>query len=441
MAGLVLRGPLMAALTSRVDDPALREAERELGEFFLLAFLPQIWLYGIGMVLTGVLHAHHRFAGPAIAPLASSIVVTLSYLIYAMVEGAGAQDIFRISHSGRAILGVGTTVGVAVLSLSLVVPARRLGLRWRPALKVPREAAYMMRRLVGSALVAVAAQQVLLAVVLVFANGVEGGVVAYQLAFTILLLPWAVLVVPLATSSFPSLAAAAAQGREDEFAGRCAESMRNVVLVVFGGAAILFAAAWPLSRSLFSLGVGGKTSSHLVAISVAAFAPGLVGYGAWAFLTRVAYARGDGRSPALSSLAGFGGALALDLIASALFTGRVLIGALAVSFSIGIAGGAVFLLVRLRRSSGAAAFEGVAVASLRGVAAAAAGGGVGAWIGSMTSGGTSTEELASTAAAAVVAGIVFVVAQRILGDREMARVLAALRRRPMTQERGTRGKL
>src|SRR5207244_5246434 len=47
LAGIALRGPIMAALTSGVGDPAIRSAERDLGGFFLLLFLPQVWLYGI----------------------------------------------------------------------------------------------------------------------------------------------------------------------------------------------------------------------------------------------------------------------------------------------------------------------------------------------------------------------------------------------------------
>ncbi|MGH2687690.1 MAG: lipid II flippase MurJ, partial [Actinomycetota bacterium] len=96
LAGLLLRGPLMAALTSGVADEAVRTAERELGEFLLLFFLPQVWLYGVGVVLTGVLHAHHRFAGPALAPLLSSVVVTASYLLYALVEGPDADQLSSV---------------------------------------------------------------------------------------------------------------------------------------------------------------------------------------------------------------------------------------------------------------------------------------------------------------------------------------------------------
>src|SRR6266700_2236341 len=152
LLAMALRGPIMAVLTSGVRDPAVRSAEQDLGQFFLLLFLPQVWLYGVGLVTTGVLHAHHRFAGPALAPLVSSVVVTASYLAYAATEGVNAQNIRQVSSMGRWILGLGTTAGVAALSLSVLIPAWRLGLRWRPVLRIPPEARRLTRRLLTSAL-------------------------------------------------------------------------------------------------------------------------------------------------------------------------------------------------------------------------------------------------------------------------------------------------
>jgi putative peptidoglycan lipid II flippase len=49
----------------------------------LRVFAPQLPLYGAGIVLTGVLQAHHRFAWPVIAPLLSSVTVMGAYQTYA----------------------------------------------------------------------------------------------------------------------------------------------------------------------------------------------------------------------------------------------------------------------------------------------------------------------------------------------------------------------
>src|SRR5690606_36509358 len=48
-------------------DPS--PAQVALGGRMLRIFAPQLPLYGVGIVLTGVLQAHQRFAWPVIAPL------------------------------------------------------------------------------------------------------------------------------------------------------------------------------------------------------------------------------------------------------------------------------------------------------------------------------------------------------------------------------------
>ena len=107
----------------------------ELAARFLVVFAPQVVLYGIGIVLAGVLQAHRRFAGPALAPLLSSLVVAAAYLLFAAIGGSG--DTEDLSTPAELVLAVGTTLGVVVLSLSLLVPAHRLRLHLRPSLRFP----------------------------------------------------------------------------------------------------------------------------------------------------------------------------------------------------------------------------------------------------------------------------------------------------------------
>ena len=69
-------------------DPVTDSASR-----MLVAFAPQVVLYGVGVVLTGVLQAHRRFLGPALAPLLSSLVVVAVYLTFARTTGSPDQPV------------------------------------------------------------------------------------------------------------------------------------------------------------------------------------------------------------------------------------------------------------------------------------------------------------------------------------------------------------
>ena len=100
----------------------------------LRIFAVQVPLYGLGIILTGLLQAHRRFLAAALAPLASSIVVLVSYLWYGdIVDGQTAPSL--VSDEAVQVLGWGTTLGVVVLSVPLIVPARahRLALAPRAA--------------------------------------------------------------------------------------------------------------------------------------------------------------------------------------------------------------------------------------------------------------------------------------------------------------------
>jgi putative peptidoglycan lipid II flippase len=427
-AGLVLRGPVMTILTSGVHNPAIRLQEQHLGSFLLLLFLPQVWLYGMGLVATGVLQAQHRFVGPALAPLVSSVVVTASYLLYAGVEHGHGQLLSAVTPEGRLILGLGTTAGVVALTVSVLIPAGRLGLRWRPVLRIPPTARALTKRLLGSALLAVAMEQVLLGLVLIVGNGVEGGVVAYMLAFTLLELPWAILAVPIAVASFPGLASAAARNDLDAFRTGCATAARNLVVLALAGTAAMLALAGPGTRILLDLGIGGGArSAHLLAPTVAAFAPGLAGYGAYALLTRVAYALGDGRSPALGAVAGFGSASVLSLAAALLFSGAALVAGLAAAFSVGMTLGAGLMVARLTRRAGRGAFAGAGSTLARAVTACAGSALLGAGIAFVLRGGPVPRHVFAGVAAAAVTVATYLALLHLLGDRQLGRALAALR--------------
>ena len=273
-------------------DPTCGPAALEVGTGMLRVFLPQIVLYGVASVVIGVLQAHRRFLGPALAPLLSSLVVAGAYLLYA---ARGRQDLDALSDSQELVLSLGTTLGVVALVLAVAVPLRGTGLRLRPTLSFPPGVATRARRLAGAGLAGLAAQQLALVVALrLAAGGDEGSVAVFTVALTLFLVPWAVLAVPVATSAFPRLSAAADQA---EYAEIARGALRVVLALTLGGAAALYAVAAPLAALL---GAGAA-----MADAIRAFAPGLVGYGLVALLTRTLYARGGGRAAATATVLGW----------------------------------------------------------------------------------------------------------------------------------------
>ncbi|MEU8820667.1 lipid II flippase MurJ [Actinoplanes sp. NPDC048796] len=333
----------------------------------LRVFAPQLPLYGIGIVLTGVLQAHHRFAWPAIAPLLSSVTVMGAYLTYALVDGA-ETDFAGLTRTGELTLSAGTTAGVVVLAFCLLVPLRRLRLRLRPALRFPAGEGRQAVRLGWAGAVTVGSQQVLTLVVIVLVAG--RGLTLYNAAQTVFLLPWAVLAVPVATAVYPSLAAAASAGDEETYRRSLSGAARSVMLLAGLGTAALIALAGPIAY------LTGATSASS---GIVGFAPGLLGYALFALLSRALYARGATVAAAWSTAAGWLIAAVGALALSGLAESRLVLG-LGLANAAGMTVIGLLLVLAVRRQAGPEALAGlprsVVVAVGAGGLAALAGWGV-----------------------------------------------------------------
>lgn len=346
------------------------------GARMLRVFAPQLPLYGVGIVLTGVLQAHRRFAWPVIAPLLSSLTVISVYLTFAAVEGVEAR-ITEVSPLGELILSGGTTLGVAVLSLSLLVPLRGRYLWVPPRYTFPEQARRRIGGLAVAGAASLAGQQIALLVLLnQVVSGPTGAPVVFNLAQTLYLLPWSVLAVPLAVAAYPSLAAAHAAGDEEGYRRTLAPAVRSVLLFSCLGAAALVATAGPIARFFWG---GGADTASIVAI--AGFAPGLLGYGLFAILSRALYARGNTRSAtAVTALGWLVVPVAAVVLSAALPVGyRVLAAALANSVGMLVLG--ALLVGAVARNAGRDAVVGLGRSAVVGVfagSAAALGGAVAA---------------------------------------------------------------
>lgn len=264
---------------------------------FLRMFALQIPLYGLGVVLTGVLQAYNRFTWPALAPIFSSLVVMLTYGIYGALIDAG--------HYAQAVLtlGWGTTAGVAALSLPLLWPVHRLGLGLRARLRLPAGTFTQLRSLAGAGIAALIAQQISVLTVVAVARryGSAGTIAIYQYTQAIYVLPYAVLAVPLATVVYPQLAARLASKHVSrETKDLIANSTALVTLAACVGAGALMLGA-PVAQQVFGL----ITTVDYMGAALVAFAPGLVGYALIYQLTRVLYVLDAARSAALATCLGW----------------------------------------------------------------------------------------------------------------------------------------
>lgn len=314
---------------------------------FLRMFALQIPLYGLGVVLTGVLQAYNRFTWPALAPIFSSLVVMLTYGIYGALIDAG--------HYAQAVLtlGWGTTAGVAALSLPLLWPVHRLGLGLRARLRLPAGTFTQLRSLAGAGIAALIAQQISVLTVVAVARryGSAGTIAIYQYTQAIYVLPYAVLAVPLATVVYPQLAARLASKHVSrETKDLIANSTALVTLAACVGAGALMLGA-PVAQQVFGL----ITAVDYMGAALVAFAPGLVGYALIYQLTRVLYVLDAARSAALATCLGWLVVAGASWVFSANAKGSAVLVYLGAASSAGMSLAGVALALVLARRVGARA--------------------------------------------------------------------------------------
>jgi putative peptidoglycan lipid II flippase len=440
LAVAVAAEPIVRLLAPGTSDRAVA-----VGVDMLRVFAPQLPLYGVGIVLTGVLQSYRRFAWPVIAPLLSSLTVIVAYAAFAIVA-PGHPDVAHAGRSAVLVLSIGTTLGVAVLSLCLLIPLRRLGLRLRPEYRFEGAAANAVRRLAAAGAVTVGAQQLSLALAIALANaGPNGSVVLYSLAQTIYLLPWAVLAMPIATSVYPALAEAAASGDGDGFRRTLAPALRGLIVLACLGAAVLVALAAPLAHVLGPLLAGHPgTGANIgaLAVGVVGFAPGLLGYALFALLTRALYARGDTWLAALATAVGWGAVALSSVLLSQIVpdTSRVL--ALALGNSAGMLVLGAVLVAMVRRRAGVPALAGVGRAAAGGLFAGATAAAAGLAVRQLGWGG-STPDVATGVAqgmlSGVMVGLVFLGVLAAVDRRDVRPMTAAATRVLSRRGRGTEG--
>ncbi|MGN6794404.1 MAG: murein biosynthesis integral membrane protein MurJ [Streptosporangiaceae bacterium] len=391
----------------------------------LAVFAPQILLYGLAVVLYGILQAHRRFTAPAIAPILSSIVVIAAYLIFVPLGRHYTTNVDHLPLAAQLTLSVGTTLGVAALAITALVPAWRMRLQVRPTLTFPPGIARRATSLAGVGIAALVAQNASVLVVTRLANAHGGSsgaaVTVYLYGWQVFVSVYAVFAIPFAISAFPVLSAR--QG--EAFDGAAASATRATALASWLGAGLLAAVALPVARAFPAL-------SHDVtgqfALALALFSPGLAGYGLVACLSRVLLADNRIRIAAVTMVAGWLVVIVVDAIAVPLVRDSAVVPVLGLANTVGMTVAGLALLTAVRSARGLAALRGVWRALGAGLAGAIAGAAAGFGVtellqvsGSWPNAGVAV--LAAICALAVFGGVV-----AMLDGGDLRSVLARIRR-------------
>jgi putative peptidoglycan lipid II flippase len=332
------------------SDAPDREAQVQLGVFFLRWFMPQIVFYGVGAVAIGLLQAHRRFAPPMFAPIVNNLVVIGTFVAYAIVRGDRPPRVVGITTAEQTVLAVGTTLGVVAMTVALWPSLRSLGYRLHLRFDWRHEAVRHLVRLAAWVALYVVANQLAYVVIIVLNNRFQAGPQIYTTAFTVFQLPHAIFAVSIFTALLPGMSERWSTGHPEGVLALVSRGLRDTAVVTLPAAVGLLVLAEPITRLLFEHGEAVARDSVAIARTLRGFAVGLLFFSTFQLLTRTFYAMQDTRTPALVNLA----AAAVNVVAALVYVGPLDLGlgGMALAHATSYVVGASVLLLFLRRRLG-----------------------------------------------------------------------------------------
>ncbi|GLU47009.1 murein biosynthesis integral membrane protein MurJ [Nocardiopsis ansamitocini] len=276
---------------------------------FLLA---QIFFVGMSGLMSAMLNTRNKFGAPVWAPVLNNLVMITVAALFLWV--APGRSVETVTDSELVLLGAGTSCGMVVQAVVLLVSLWRSGYRWRPRLDMRNSGLGEAMRTAGWMLLYTVMTQVGFLITTNIATranvaaaengaGVGAGITAYNYGYQLFQLPYAIIAVSLITVLLPTMSAFAADERWDEVRSGFSRTLRTSALVLapMGVAIAIFAG--PLSVLLFARGNTSVLDAQNIGFILSVMALGLVPFTVFQLMLRVFYALGDTRTPAMLSIA------------------------------------------------------------------------------------------------------------------------------------------
>ncbi len=287
-------------------------AQHEVAVLFGRYLLVQILFIGVSGLSSAMLNSRSRFASSAWAPVLNNLLIIGVGAAFLWIAGPGRTP-ESITQGQIALLGAGTAGGVVLQALVLQIALRRSGFRWRLRLDLRGSGLGEALRSAGWMFLLVCTMQTGFLITANLANragataasegsGVGAGLTAYNYAYQLFQLPYAIIAVSVITVLLPRMSAHAADHDWERVRDDFSRGLRGSSVVLVPLALALMVYAVPLCVAVFARGSTSVEDAQAIAGVLTVFAAGLIPFTAYQLLLRVFYATGDTRTPALLSV-------------------------------------------------------------------------------------------------------------------------------------------
>ena len=400
------------------------DSKRDLTVYLTRIMFPYLILVSLAAVTMGLLNSKGKFGLPASASsffnIGSLIVGVWGYYL------APSFDLHRTTG-----MAVGVVVGGGLQFLIQVPSMRRVGFHYQPLLSFQDERIRQVIRLIGPAILGVAALQINVLVNSIFASEGEGWLTWINRAFRLMHLPIGIFGVAISTVALPNLAKLVTAGDMEGYRRSFSYALRLTFLLTVPASIGLMVLAEPICRLIFEGGQANPLDTQQTAGALFYYAFGLCGFSAVKIATDGFYTFNDTRTPAVVSLCAVG----LNITLNYLFIYRLGFDhrSLALSTSCTITLNFLALLFLLRGRAGGLGLTGIWLLLIKLTVASALMGAVCRWGYTQIEGWLGVETIiARLIGAFVPIGLgmaVLVVGAKLMRIRELDQLLGAIARR------------
>ena len=400
------------------------DSKRDLTVYLTRIMFPYLILVSLAAVTMGLLNSKGKFGLPASASsffnIGSLIVGVWGYYV------APSFDLHRTTG-----MAVGVVIGGALQFLIQVPSMRRVGFRYQPLLSFHDERIRQVVRLIGPAILGVAALQINVLVNSIFASEGEGWLTWINRAFRLMHLPIGVFGVAISTVALPNLAKLVTEGDMEAYRRSFSHALRLTFLLTVPASIGLIVLAEPICRLIFEGGQANPLDTQQTAGALFYYAFGLCGFSAAKIATDGFYTFNDTRTPAVVSLCTVG----LNILLNYLFIYRLGFDhrSLALSTSCTITLNFLALLFLLRGRVGGLGLSGIWLLLIKLVLASAVMGGACWWSYTQIEGWLGVESIVARLIGVFIPiglGVAVLVAgAKLMRIRELDQLLSAIARR------------
>ena len=256
--------------------------------------LPQVFFYGMYVLVGQVLNARGRFGPMMWAPIANNILSVGMLVAFLVVWGSAddAQQLAALDTGQEVLLGLGSTLGIVAQCLVLVPYLRASGFTYRPRFDFrDPELKKTLSLGIWTVLFVIATQAAYFVVVkLASGGGADGnpGYTVYSNSLLIMMVPHSIITVSLATAILPRLSTYAHEDRLADLGSTVGSTLRTALALVLPFAVLLPILADDVAAAAFSW--ADRDAGAAFAPTLAVFGPALVFFTIHYFMLRGFYA-------------------------------------------------------------------------------------------------------------------------------------------------------